>query len=235
LLVSFFLPKSKSKAGAGTVIQKATTMSIPSKWDEHQIAADIDRYRSDRGMLGTYIGGIVTRFVAGQDVKTVEARLKFLQTFNKYSEVARESYKWQRYMQGGRATLEEDLEDINAKIKLTKAQAELENIDGDHELAELERKARHLKVKIDIAESEKALEAIMKGDPPPPPPPPPGPSASDLRAKEKANLDASEKEVREQMRLVSVDPTLTDELRRRKLNALEERLTEIHEEQVRLL
>ncbi len=114
----------------------------------------------------------MTRFVAGQDIKTVDARLKFLQTFNKYSEVARESYKWQRYMQGGRATLEEDLEDINARIKLNKAQAELDNIDGDLELAELERKARHLKVKIDIAESEKTLEGIKKGPPPPPPAPP---------------------------------------------------------------
>ncbi len=53
--------------------------------------------------------------------------------------------------------------------------------------------------------------------------------------KQRADLNESETQVREQMRIVSVDPTLAEEMRRRKMNALEERLAEIHEAQVRLL
>jgi len=236
--VSFFLPKSKPKALALVAIQKGTGMSLPEKWDERQISLDIGRYRGDQGLLGKYIGGIMTRFVAGQDARTVEARLKFLQTFNKYSEVARESYRWQRYLQGGRATLEEDLEDINAQIKLAKAKNELEEVDGDQELAALQKEATRLAVMVEIARRKKEIADINKPDPPPPlppPPPPPRPSAAELRDKEKADLDASEKLVREQMRLVALDPTLSEEQKRRKLNALEERLAEIHEKQVQLL
>lgn len=213
-------------------------MSLPEKWDEHQITLDISRYRANQGLLTKYLGGITTRFVAGQDARTVEARLKFLQTFNKYSEVARESYRWQRYLQGGRATVEEDLEDINAQIKLTKAKTELEQMGGDQELAELQKEARHLEVQIEIARKKKELADINKPDPPPalpPPPPPLGPSAAEVRAKEKVELDSSEKQVREQIRIATADPTLSDEQKRRKLNALEERLAEIHEKQVQLL
>ncbi len=233
-VASFFLPKAKSKGG-GLTVQKGKDMSLPEIWDEGQISLDIQKHRENPGMLSTYFDGIITRFVMGQNVQTVEARTKFLQSFNKYAEVARESYKWKRSMEGGRATLEEDLEDIRAKVKLEKAKAELDEVGGDHELVELQKEARRLEVMVEIARKKRALEDINKPDPLPPPPPTPAPSAAELRAQEKAELDASETQVREQIRIVSVDPTLSEEQRRRKSNALEERLAEIHENQVRLL
>jgi hypothetical protein len=233
-LTSFFLRKSRSARG-GHALQKGTVMRLPQIWDERQISLDIQKHRNNPGVLGTYFDGIITRFVTGQNAQTVEVRTKFLQSFNKYAEVARESYKWKRAIEGGRATLEEDLKDIRAKVELEKAKAELDEVGGDHELAELQKEEKRLEVMVQIARRKKELEEIAKPPPPPPLPPTPGPTAAEQRAKEKSDLDLSEKQVREEMRLVSVDPTLSDEQRRRKQNALEERLSEIHEQQVRLL
>lgn len=237
-LASFLLPKATGTNNHYLMQQKGIGMALPEIWDERQISLDIEKYRENPGVLGAYFDGIITRFVTGQKIQTAEARTKFLQSFNKYAEVARESYKWKRYMEGGRATLEEDLEDIRAQVKLEKAKAELKEVGGDEELLKLQREAKHLEIQLEIARKKKELENVNKPDPPPPPPPlppPPAPSASELRAKEKAELDESEKKVREQIRIVTADPTLSEEQRRRKLNALEERLAEIHEKQVSLL
>jgi hypothetical protein len=232
VVMSFSIPKSAATSHA---LQKGIAMQLPQIWDERQISLDIERHRSNPGMLSTYFDGIVTRFVTGQNLQTVEVRTKFLQSFNKYAEVARESYKWKRMIDGGRATIEEDLADIQARVRLEKAKSELDEVNGDHLLAELQKEAKRLEVMVEIARKKKQLEDIAKPDPPPPLPPQPGPSASEIRAMEKAELDGSEKKVREEIRIVTIDPTLSDEQRRRKLNALEERLAEIHEKQVRLL
>jgi len=210
-------------------------MRLPQIWDERQISLDIQKHRGNPGVLSTYFDGVITRFVTGQNAQTVEVRTKFLQSFNKYAEVARESYRWKRTIEGGRATIEEDLADLQAKVRLEKAKAELDEVGGDHELAELQKEEKRLEVMVQIARRKKELEEIAKPDPSPPLPPPPGPTLAETRAKQKVGLDASEKQVREELRIVSADPTLTEEQRRRKQNALEERLSEIHEQQVMLL
>ena len=101
-------------------------MILPAIWNEKEVGLGFTRYQNSPTMLSSYVNGIVSRFVMGQDMQTVQARVAFLEQFNKFAEVSRESYKWQRYMNGGRAKLEEDAEDAKAEGVLRQAQADLE-------------------------------------------------------------------------------------------------------------
>jgi len=207
-------------------------MQLPEVWDEQQISVGMERYRGDGNLLGQYIDGVVSRFVMGQDMRTMEVRSKFLETFNRHAAIARESYKWHRYLKGGRAKLEEDLEDMRLEIQLQQTKNELDGVKVDPELVELQKKAHRVELMLQIAQNEKAIADLNKPDAPPPPR---GPSANEIRERRKATLDAREKEVRETIRLTKADPTLDEEQKQRKLNSLDEKLAELHEEQTSLL
>ncbi len=235
LVVSLWISRSPSKGTYYTIQQKGTGMESLEKWDEQQITLAIGRYRGDVNLLSKYIDGLVGRFVMGQDTHTMEVRTKFLQTFNKHAEVARESYKWQRYMQGGRAAQEEDLADLRAKIALQQAQNELAGASIDAELVKLQKQAKRLDVQIEIARSEKAIAELKKPDPPPPPPPQEGPTAEEVHARKKSALQAREKQIREEIAISKEDSSLEEDLKQRKLNGLYEKLTEIHDGLIELL
>jgi len=161
--------------------------------------------------------------------------MRILQTFNKHAEVARESYKWQRYMQGGRATHEEDLADLQAEIALQKAKNELGGVSVDAELVELQKQAKRMEVMIEIARSEKAIAELKKPDPPPPTSAQQGPTAEEVRARKTSALQAREKQIREEIALTKSDASLEEDIKQRKLNALYEKLTEIHDGLIELL
>jgi hypothetical protein len=209
-------------------------MELPEVWDEQEIGLGLERYRGRAGLLGQYIDGIVSRFVMGQNMQTMEVRTRFLETFNKHATVARESYKWHRYLKGGRAKLEEDLEDMRLEIELQQRKNELDGAKADPELVELQKKARRVELLLQIAQSEKAIEDLNKPEPSPPVPTPVR-SAREIREQKRATLEAREKEVREAIRLTKVDPTLDEEQKQRKLNNLDEKLAQLHEELTDLL
>lgn len=217
------LPGGKVKDGA---------MQLPEEWNEQQISLGMERYKGNAGLLGQYVDGIVSRFVMGQQAHTMEVRTKFLETFNRYATVSRESYKWKRYLEGGRAALEEDAEDLQAQIKLQLVKNELAGIAVDPELVELQKKSRRVELLLEIARTEKAIADLNKPDPPPPPQPP---SAKEIRDRKKATLAAREKEVRANIEATKADTSLDEEQKQRKLNALDEKLAELHGEQTDLL
>jgi hypothetical protein len=225
-------PKPQLLLPSGDLMNEQNDMQMPEVWNEGEISLGIERYRSNGNMLGRYVDGVVSRFVMGQDMRTMEVRSKFLETFNKHAEIARQSYKWHRYMKGGRAALEEDAEDLQAQVKLQKAKNELAGVKGDPELEELQKKAKRVELLLQIAQYEKSIADLNR---PAPPPPPAAPSSSEVRQQQTKELDAREKRVREAMRITQADPTLSEEQKQRKLNALEEQLAEIHEEQAKLL
>jgi hypothetical protein len=224
-------PKPKLLLPPGDPMDEKNDVHMPEVWDEGEISLGIERYRSNGNVLGRYIDGVVSRFVMGQDMRTMEVRSKFLETFNRHAEIARQSYKWHRYMKGGRAALEEDAADLEAQIKLQKAKNDLAGTKTDPELEELQKKAKRVELQLQIAQSEKAIADLNKVASPPPE----GPSAGEVREQERAELDAREMRVREAIRITEADPTLSEEQKQRKLNALEEQLAEIHEAQAKLL
>jgi len=231
LLISFLLPKSTASGEVGMANQKGIGMDLPQRWDENAITLGIERYRGDRNLLRRYVDGILGRFIDGQDKTTIEKRTAFLESFNRYAEVRRENFKWQRVFEK-RAKLEEDLADAQAEIALQRAKNDLAGISVDPELVALQKRADRLEVEIQIAEREKTIADLKKTEPPPPPP---GPSAAERRASQKEDLQRREKQVREEIEHTKKDPDLDEELRQRKLNALYEKLTEIHDALIALL
>jgi len=210
-------------------------MQVPEIWDERQISLGMERYRGNVNLLGQYVDGVVSRFVMGQDMRTMEVRSRFLETFNKHAAIARESYKWHRYLQGGRAKLEEDLEDMRLEIQIQQARHELSGTRGDPELIELRKRVQRVEAMLQIAHTEKAIADLNRPDPLPPSAPPPAPSASEVRQRQRVELDARVKHVREVIRITQADPTLDEEQKQRKLNSLDEKLAQLHEEQTSLL
>ena len=229
LIYSLLLPKDSSSGETAMVHQKGIDMELPSRWDQNEITLGVERYRGNPNMLRRYMEGIFGRFVDGQDTQTLDVRTKFLESFNKYAEVRREAFKWQRVMQK-RATLEEDLADIQAEIALQKARNDLDGTTVDAELLALQKKAKRMEVEIQIAQSEKTIADIKKPEPPPPAPPPAPLSAKEQRELRKMELRTTETEIRQEMARTVSDELLTDEQRQRKMNALEDQLALIHEE-----
>jgi integrase len=140
--------------------------------------------------------------------------------------------RFRALVEGGRAKLEEDLEDLRVGIELQKAKNELDGAKADPELLELQKRARRLELSLEIARSEKAMADLNKPDPPPPPQPL---SGKEVRERKKVTLAAREKEVREAIQRTKDDPTFDEEQKQRMLNNLDEKLAEIHGEQADLL
>jgi hypothetical protein len=203
-------------------------MQLPAIWDEKEVGLGLMRYQKNPGLLSSYVSGIVSRFVIGQDTRTMTTRIAFLEQYNKLAEVARESYKWQRYMNGGRAKAEEDAEDAKAHASLRRAEAELELIELDTDIQRQEKRLQIERLKREIAD-------LNKPAPSPPPPPPRGPSTAEIRAQDLRDLNERENTVIEAMRITRANPTLSEDQKQRKLNGLEDALAQIHEEQARLL
>ena len=231
ILWSKFAPANESATDGGhTLMTRDTEIYLPTLWDERLIGSALEQYKENPPVLSRYVDGIISRFVVGQEQRTMETRTRYLESFNKYAAIARESYKWHRYMKGGRAKLEEDAEDTKAEATLREQQAKLELLDLD---TEIQRANKILELK----KIQKQTEDLDRPAPTPTPPPvlPRQPSASEVREQKRQSLKARETRVREEIQITQSDPTLTEEQRQRKLNALEERLSEIHEEQVQLL
>jgi hypothetical protein len=201
---------------------------LPAIWNEKEVRLGFERYQKSPNMLSSYVGGIVSRFVIGQDTRTIETRIAFLEQFNKFAAVSRESYKWQRYMNGGRAKAEEDAEDAKAEVNLQRAQAELELLELDTDIKRQEKLLQIERLKREMAD-------LNRPAPPPPPPLPPRPSAGEVREQKLLDLKERENRVIEEMRITRANPTLSEEQKQRKLNALEDTLAQIHEEQAQLL
>jgi hypothetical protein len=231
---SWLAPQKKGLMLANGNNDGGSGMILPAIWDEKEVSLGFTRYQDNPNMLGSYVSGIVSRFVVGQDTRTVQTRTAFLEQFNKFAEVARESYKWQRYMNGGRAKFEEDAEDAKAEGVFRRAQADLELGALDTDIQ------RHQKL-LQIERLKRELDELNKPEPPPPPsaplplPSPPRQTAAELREQQSRELDERESRVIEQMRITRANPTLSGEQKQRKLNALEDTLAQIHEEQARLL
>ena len=205
---------------------------LPSKWDEAEITRGMEQYQQNRGMLSTYVDGIVSRFVMNQDIRTMEVRTRFLEQFNKSAAVAREAYKWQRYLQGGRAEKEEDAADLRAELELEKARKELAQLTQDPELAEIQKKIDRLNLELQLATVQKQIADLNRPDASPAPAPP---SQREIRERRKLELAEREKEVRRAIRETEEDHTLEEDLKQRKINGLFDKLSEIHEEQAKLL
>lgn len=229
ILWSKIAPSTTSSTdGDHTLMPREPEIQLPALWDERQIGATLEKYKDSPSVLGRYVDGILARFVVGQEQRTMETRTRYLETFNKYAEIARESYKWHRYMTGGRAKLEEDAEDTKAEAALREQQAKLELLDLDKEI-------QRAKKELELKKIQKEMEDLNKPAPPPPPAPTRQPSASEVSEQKRQSLKAREKRVRDEIQITQCDPTLSEEQRQRMLNQLEERLSEIHEELVQLL
>lgn len=232
VLWSKFAPSDTPDTNGGhALMARESEIFLPTLWDERLIGSSLERYRDNPPVLSRFIDGVISRFVVGQEQQTIETRTRYLESFNKYAAIARESYKWHRYMKGGRAKLEEDAEDTKAEAALREQQAKLD-------LLELETEIERARKLLELKRIQKEAEELDKPAPPPPPPPPAPPrqpTASEIREQKRQSLIGREKRVRDEIQITQSDPTLTEDQRQRKLNALEERLSEIHEEQVQLL
>jgi hypothetical protein len=205
---------------------------LPSSWNEDEITRGMERYQQNRGLLSSYVDGIVSRFVMNQDIRTMQVRTQFLEQFNKSAAVAREAYKWQRYLQGGRAKDEEDAADLRAKLELEKARKELLGLTEDPELAEIQKQVDRLNLRLQLASVQKQIDDLNRPAVSPAPAPP---SQREIRERRQIVLAEREKEVRKAIRETDEDRTLEEDLKQRKLNGLYDKLSEVHEEQAKLL
>jgi hypothetical protein len=235
--ISFVIPEKggameKPEAKEGEIVE------MPQSWDEQEIELGLERYKQSPNLLSTYVDGICSRFIMGQNMQTMQVRTKFMETFNKYAEVARESYKWQRTLKV-RAKIEEDIKDLELQLKLNRSQAGLDGLKDEAALRALEAERQQLEKRLQIEQIKKQTADLNKPDPPPPPPPP---SAKELREQLRREADEKRRELDERERVIlrvmketRVDPTLSKEQKQRKLNILEDELAETHEQQARLL
>ena len=70
----------KKKRSKETGLMKTPEIILPSTWDEGEITRGLERHRGDEGLLGAYIDGIISRFVLGQNTRTIAVRMAFLKT-----------------------------------------------------------------------------------------------------------------------------------------------------------
>jgi hypothetical protein len=234
LAASFLLPKDSYSGETALVDQRGMDMELPSRWDQNEITLGVERYRGSPNLLRRYMEGVFGRFVDGQDTQTLEKRREFLESFNRFAEVRRETFKWQRIMQK-RATLEEDLADTKAEIELQKARNDLDGTTVDSELIELQKKAKRMEIQIQIAQSEKTIADLKRPEPPPPAPPAAPPSAKEAREIRIVELRARETNLISEKRRVDGNPNLTDEQRERQHNSIDDQLALVHEELAELL
>jgi hypothetical protein len=105
------------------------------------------------------------------------------------------------------------------------------------DLLDLDTDIERAKKLFELRRIQKQTEDLDKPAPLPlpAPEPPRQPSASEIREQNRQSLKLRERGVRAEIEITQSDPTLTEEQKQRKLNSLEERLSEIHEEQVQLL
>ncbi len=229
--------RTKSKGSGTSLVRKGQTgMHLPEVWNETEISIALNQYRDTTNVMGQYLDALATRFLIGQDIQTIEVRCRFLERFNGYAEVARKTYGWRRALL--RAVAEEDLKDILLQAQIQSGRNALEDAHRDPELRPLEQEAARGDVRVRIERNRKEIRDISKPDPPPPPPPPAPPrppTPEEIRAQERAKLDHREQEILDQIRQTMSDPNLDEEMRERKLNALYEKLAEIHDKQAALL
>ena len=231
--ISFVIPKKGGtmrtpEAKEGQIVQ------MPQSWNEHEIELGLERYKHSPNLLSRYIDGICSRFIINQKMQTMQVRTIFMETFNKYAEVARESYKWQRILKG-RAKIEEDIADIELQLKLNRSKAGLDGLKDEGELRALEAERQQLEKRLQIEIIKKQMADLNKPDPPPAPPAPSLPSAKELREQLRREADERERTILRAMRETKADRTLSKEQKQRKLNFYEDKLAEIHEEQAELL
>ena len=229
--ISFVIPFMK-KGGAmeKPEAKEGEIVEMPQSWDEQEIELGLERYKQSPNLLSTYVDGICSRFIMGQNMQTMQVRTKFMETFNKYAEVARESYKWQRTLKV-RAKIEEDIIDLELQLKHNRSKAGLDGLKDEATLRALEAERQQLEKRLQI-EQIKQMADLSRPDPPPPPPPP---SEKELREQLRRELDEREQAVLRAMKETRANTSLSKEQKQRKLNILEDELAEIHEQQARLL
>src|SRR4029077_4341373 len=130
--------------------------AVPTTWESDVIINGFRRFVTKPRLLDIYVKEITKRFIIGQDDRTAKKRIEFLKTRIEELRLTRD--------------LESCLDDLSLReINLRIAQLELEikeaNLEGkrrrQEELAELEHQRDVLKVKVEIARSEKEIRDLQ--------------------------------------------------------------------------
>lgn len=199
-------------------------VTLPREWNEREITFVIEKYRSS-DLMAAFIEHLFSRFIIGQETRTARRRIEFLQQFNKYAEVARETLAWERTMKkGGRAEKEEDAKDISAAVEVAKKRAELSRAEGELEQIGLENEAKRLAKKLEIAQLNKQIADLDK-----PLEAPPVPKKRTINDVETDIVGAYADDNQ-----IKANPAITPDDKMRRLNINERRREKLFEELERL-
>jgi hypothetical protein len=212
--LSFIVPGSGKEERRGNTmddVEMVDDVLLPKKWNEDTIAIHLEGYKDDQGLLSKYIGHLYTRFIKEQETKTAQKRIEFLETFNKYAAVARETYKWHRTLHGPRASREEDALDHAAEAEALRKQTEAEKAKAEYESVTLDRDITRLEKEIKKTELQNRLAELKN----------PGSRDTGPKKRTKADVNADIAAINAEDQKIDNDPAMKPEekMRRKNINA----------------
>jgi hypothetical protein len=205
-------------------VMTSEDLQLPEDWNEREITFAIKKYRGSN-LLTKYIGHLFSRLIIGQETRTANRRIEFLRQFNEYAGVARESYKWQRVMAGGRAKQEEDALDLEVKLKIKTQEAALARAQGDLDQIGLDNEAKRLTKQLEIDRLQKQIAELQKPDYKPP-----ERSQAEIKKENREKTERAIKDCEQKQKINKANTELSEESRRRIDNMLSKKLDALHEE-----
>lgn len=129
-------------------------LSVPDHWDEFRIQTAIQLNQNRPPALAHYIESVMTRFITGQDAKTVQRRTALLESWIKALKSQGEYYSLMQSLK--RLRDEEDIKDLETQIRKEEL---LSKKGGQAELNRLQLEIEKKKKQLELARLDKDFQA----------------------------------------------------------------------------
>jgi Ca2+/Na+ antiporter len=209
----------------GTLAVSSATNHMLQKWNEKEIALELNSLQTKPRLLVHYVESVKQRFIEKQDVKTAVVRIAFLEKqvsllrlANEYTDLQNElALKAKKF---NNEALRIDLE--NQSIRLG-----FKDEDTERRIQALENEARLIEKELKLAKLKRELDALNN----PPPPPPREPTKAEVRAQSRKEIEERIESVTKQIEKIEKFSVLSDEEKQRQLNQLRNKLFDLQEQQ----
>jgi hypothetical protein len=144
----------------------ANLPKAPSSWNEAFIGESLERLKQHPNALEYYVQSIISRFITGQDAKTVGRRTHFLRS---RVEMVRTAHEFGTEISNLKfLEVEQELRGMELEEKKRKLQRTARE---EEELAEMELELKKLKIKVEMAKLQKEKDDMASPKEAPPKPP----------------------------------------------------------------
>ncbi len=212
----------------GTLTVPLTRDNMLQRWDEKEIALELNKLQTRPSLLVHYVESVRQRFIERQDVKTAAVRIAFLEKqvsllrlANEYTDLKNElSLKAKKFNnEAARVDLE------NQSIRLG-----FKDENTERRIQELENEARLIEQELKLTKLKKELDALSN-----PPQPERKLSNQEIREEKRQNIKSRIQKLNEMIVETRNDSTIGESERQATLNQLERKKFDLNEELLDLI